>query len=1288
MADNELIYRIVLEAVDQATQDIDNVNAHIKRLKEEFLSNEFTRTAQGAEMLGGKLGELTAPLDRAAKDMLQLNGALVAVASVLAGTAYKASVDYESALSNLAKALDVGRAEAEAHGAALNKLALQYGQNGAALVGGMTEFVQAGFSVSDAFGLVEQGIKLMIAGDLSATEASANLVAILKGFEAPASEAGRAVDILNQVSNKYATDVKQLALGMANVSPIAKQMGFSFEETAGLLTPIIEVFGSGTEAAVALKTGLLRLIDDSKPVREALAEIGVAQRDANGDLRSGRDIYLDVAKAFQGLGANQQLYLTQQLAGIDQAPKLAKAFSDIGKYTEIAGVGLRSAGSASGEVAERLKTAQSEIDRASESYRQLAVSLGGALKPEITGVVASTGKLARAFDDAVKAGDLKPLLSAIRPQIEAVENLFSAMADNLDESLAGLDFTPIINGLESLTGDFGQAFKRLFDGYDPRTAEGLRNLLQAIVNELGNLAQGAGGLLDGLGPLFDGLNELFRIFTRDRAEVSRFVGEIVGLGESIHRIGPFVGEVGGLVFGLVGKIAELTAGIYLGKKAFDLLAAAGVPTGAILSKLAGLAGDLILAFGRLPLSVSGALAALAGFPGLIAGAAVAAGGLGYGVGVAVNKLVEMATGGRNLGGVLADLKERLDGTNEEITRMPTAAELAAAKTARLAREAEAAAKAVDADSEARKRNNAQLIESAEVNARVADIVKNLGLAQESAAEKTKKLDDALGKFGLDAEQALTGISPKIREALGDFDALGKALENSGKTGRETGKIIAAAMTDIVGKAKTTEELQAIQQKFREVSETGKADAAALIGGWSALQKALAEHPPTLEQVRAAQDKANASADALTQALRAGKDTTELRAQASRDAADALALQTAASNNLSEVEKKRLADAAAQLQTERAARAERNQAQADAAAWANSTARKNAVMAEELKKSLEGTAAVAALMGNAWSQINNQVKGFSTEAAAYLQTLLNQVPPTSDGLFRINALMEQGLIFARDAQKQTDRNAEAVRALNDAGKDGEGIQQALRAANEQLNRSLYYTNESWADMYAVANAHGQTTIDTLQNVRLLGDEKLANLRAAIADANNKLKDMTENARQGRQALESELLQLQGNQIALENRDYEAKKAQYQADRQAAVKAGAPKAVAEIDKELALLDQVHEIKLANAKAQEEEAKARAAAAKAADDAAKNKPAPNPAPEPQFQERDPYPLRQPTPSQAGGAPAASGGAYSPAREIGYVTHRFEAPGGPRSVRVFEEDSAAFIDMIQRILQTVGHP
>ena len=79
------------------------------------------------------------------------------------------------------------------------------------------------------------------------------------------------------------------------------------------------MYGSGSEAADALKTGLLRLQDTADHVVAALGSIGVSQLDLNGKLRSGKDIFLDVAKAMTGLDDAQKQFVTAQLVGIDQA---------------------------------------------------------------------------------------------------------------------------------------------------------------------------------------------------------------------------------------------------------------------------------------------------------------------------------------------------------------------------------------------------------------------------------------------------------------------------------------------------------------------------------------------------------------------------------------------------------------------------------------------------------------------------------------------------------------------------------------------------------------------------------------------------------------------------------------------------------------------------------------------------------------------------------------------------------------------------------------------------------
>jgi TP901 family phage tail tape measure protein len=622
---NDVTLRLIIQAVDLATKDIDGVHEKLQQLGDELTKNEFSRSAEGMQAFSDSVKGATQPLADAAKNTLALSAAITGVASFMAGQAYQSAVSYESALADLAKVIDGGMDSAKGYGQQLNQMALQYSQNGQELVQAMANFVQAGYDADEAFRLVEQSVKLMIAGELEAGDASQQLVSILKGFKEPADQAGRAVDILNEVSNKYATNVNELATGMAAISPIAKQMGFSMEETAGLLTPVIEVFQSGSEAADALKTGLQRLTDNTTPVKDALASIGVSQLDLNGNMRSGRDVFLDVARSMVGLTEAQKSFVVQQLVGVDQAGRMTQVFDNLAVYLGVTNTALDSTGSALKEVNTRLETSEASNKRAAESWRQLGVTLGNTLKPQITGVIDATGNLAKAFDGAVKSGDLAPLLNVIKPQVAAVENLFQAMAANMQGALAGVDWTPLVNGIKELSGEFGEAFAALTDGMDLMTQSGLQTFLQNLINLLGNFTQYVAGIVDGLEPFIDGLNVLFKAVSTNLPEFSKLIGQIQGLSLSINQGLPFILEWGNRIFGVVGAIVDWTVKIGLLIGAFKLLTAAGIPVGAMLT-------GLVTQFLALNPAIAGVLAGLAGMPGLVLALVAAAGGLGVALG--------------------------------------------------------------------------------------------------------------------------------------------------------------------------------------------------------------------------------------------------------------------------------------------------------------------------------------------------------------------------------------------------------------------------------------------------------------------------------------------------------------------------------------------------------------------------------------------------------------------------------------------------------------------------------
>ena len=508
---------------------------------------------------------VASPFALIADGVLKVDAALAALAAGGLAVAFAKSVQFESALVDLKKVLgDKELAGLEtARGAAI-ALSEAYGESSADILQSMANFKQAGFDLNESMSLTKNTMDLVIAGGLDAATASDLVVASLKGFKAPAQDAARLVDILNEVSNQYATDVEQLARGMAGLSPIAKTMGFSMEETAGILTPVIEVFRSGDEAAIALKTGLLKLIDDAKPVREALASIGVSQTDANGALRSGRDIMLDVAKAFVGLEDNQKLFVTQQLVGIDQSARMVEVFNQLSKTSEITAVALKASGSAAQEVAVRLETAEVQLNIFKSSFENLAIAVGDEFRLAATKAIEGGSAIAQALRGAVSDGSFDPVFDAFENFVNQIGAYFKAVAKALPEALGKIDWDEFLKAFGSL----GRQVEKFFDGIDLTTAEGLSKALQGVVDTITALVNVTSGMVQAFRPYFDALAEaVSRAKTMDSETAASF-GKILlnakmvvdaGLGVAaafavLGEAGTKMSNVFDVVFGGIGAV--------------------------------------------------------------------------------------------------------------------------------------------------------------------------------------------------------------------------------------------------------------------------------------------------------------------------------------------------------------------------------------------------------------------------------------------------------------------------------------------------------------------------------------------------------------------------------------------------------------------------------------------------------------------------------------------------------------------------------------------------------------
>jgi TP901 family phage tail tape measure protein len=526
MADVQKIIDIVFRGVDQTSSVTQSLSS-------------------GIDDFAGNLGKVTGPLADVADKALMVEGAVLAASAAFVGYAYAATGKFESAQLNLQKIMTDSEGVVADYEDQIFGLSNTYGVMAGNVLEGITNFKLAGFTVQESIQLMEDSIGLMIAGNVDAATSTEILVSILKGFKAPAEEATRVTDILNEVSNRYATNVTELGIGMAKLSPIASIMGFSFEETAGVLTPVIEIFRSGSEAANALKVGLLKLLDDAKPVQDALARLGVAQKDANGHLRSGRDILFDVGEAFKTADENDKLFLASQLVGIRQAGRMIEVFNGMTKATEITTVALNAQGSVAKEVAIRLSSIEIAAQRAIVAFNNITLAVGRELKDNITDMINAFTALERAISNAISDGALAPLLDSIKPIFGELEDLFYSMAENIPDALAGIEFGGLIDALGGLRKEAIESFEALFGEVDLTTTKGLTDVLQRITDGITALTRVVGGIIDSwepfLGVLGAGIDELL---SSDQA-VQELVGTLLGWAQVLDKVVSNIGLLTG-----------------------------------------------------------------------------------------------------------------------------------------------------------------------------------------------------------------------------------------------------------------------------------------------------------------------------------------------------------------------------------------------------------------------------------------------------------------------------------------------------------------------------------------------------------------------------------------------------------------------------------------------------------------------------------------------------------------------------------------------------------------------
>jgi TP901 family phage tail tape measure protein len=531
-------------------------------------SDAISKIGSSISSFSSSVGSVTGPISNFTTSLLKVEAGIVAVGAAALAYSVNESVKFESAFLDFKKvANDISEKDMPALITRVEELGVKYGTSATDVLSAATNFVQAGFDTADSFRLVEVAATAAVVSELSAAEASDVLVRSLVGFGAGAGEAGRLLDIFNKVSDSTAASFPELANGFADLAPIASTLGLTFEETAAFLVPIIERFGSGSEAANALKTAFSRLIDPTKETREALDEVGISQRATNGEFLTGRPLLEAVQRQFSTLTDENKLFVAAQLVGINQAARFVPILSDQEGYMKALAAATNSSGSALAEFNNRINSTEIQFQRLGVAFDITAKKVGDEFRPIVGQGADSLRGLIDVIGKLVSEGKLDTFFAALTPIFEDFNRTIDSIARNLPAAINGVDFTPIKRALDDLRGAFGG----VFEGIDLSTPEGLARALQQIVNIGASLIDFTRGVVEGFTPFIQKMGEAANEASGMGRELIAGFGQLAGAATAINALLPFVTTLGaaitalGTAFGTLSALKSLGVAVELSK---------------------------------------------------------------------------------------------------------------------------------------------------------------------------------------------------------------------------------------------------------------------------------------------------------------------------------------------------------------------------------------------------------------------------------------------------------------------------------------------------------------------------------------------------------------------------------------------------------------------------------------------------------------------------------------------------------------------------------------------------
>ena len=462
-------YRATVGINDNATAKVKGIKSNLEGIRGKVYTATVNIRQNGLAKVKSSLSNLA-------------GGALMGTSLQMAGAAgigfgaynaIKSYMDFEQEMSKVAALSGATGAEFDALTAKAQQMGATTMFTAKQSAEALSYMGMAGWSTQQMLDGIDGVMNLAAASGEDLGRVSDIVTDALTAFGLKAADAGHFSNVLAKASSKSNTNVSMMGMTFKYVAPMAGALKYSVEDVATAIGLMANAGIKGEQAGTSLRAVMTRLVAPPKTAANAMTQLGIEVKRADGTMKPWMETMKDLRKAFAGLSEADKTKYASMLAGQEAMSGFLAMVNATDKDFETLTNEIRNADGAAKKMADQ------RMDNLAGDLTYLSSAWDGMTQKLMKGSGAAGG---------------------LRDIVKDLKGLIDTFTKGLDKGLGTAIFDTAIQGVKQLKDAFIQ-----MDGVGSILAGGalalglakIVSLVQKARNGLRELAGAKGGLSAG-----------------------------------------------------------------------------------------------------------------------------------------------------------------------------------------------------------------------------------------------------------------------------------------------------------------------------------------------------------------------------------------------------------------------------------------------------------------------------------------------------------------------------------------------------------------------------------------------------------------------------------------------------------------------------------------------------------------------------------------------------------------------------------------------------------------------